>query len=273
MSSAAAAPAPSPPPASPPPPAPAGDDASIEAEEAGGRLPVVVRGKSTFRTSDIAEVLTCPLCKGYFRAARTITECMHTFCTGCLYKQFRAGLKGCPTCATPFQGAPENCTMSDAVINDLVGKLFPEKPGAEIDFYESRGIKRKAEYPLEEPAVEKEVKKKKVPYVNSEDELNFQLLPVPADQIPTTSDKTVSELELPRLSKPFLRTSGRLKILQIKKYLNKKLANVPSPKAISVFCQGDLLGDELNLTFLKRTRWLNTSKDLTLHYRLKVDED
>jgi hypothetical protein len=110
----------------------------------------------------------------------------------------------------------------------------------------------------------------------------------------------VSELELPRLSKPFLRTSGRLKILQIKKYvrpqplsfapqltppqptpprppsrryLNKKLANVPSPKAISVFCQGDLLGDELNLTFLKRTRWLNTSKDLTLHYRLKVDED
>ena len=124
----------------------------------------------------------------------------------------------------------------------------------EIKFYEERGIKRKPEYPLIAPEPAPKSAKKKVPYVNKEDELNFQLLPVPVADIPATGDAKPEDLELPRLQKPFLRTSGRLKILQIKKYLNKKLDKVSSPNEISVFCQGDLLGDELNLTFLKRTR-------------------
>ena len=37
---------------------------------------------------------------------------------------------------------------------------------------------------------------------------------------------------------------------------------------IEVRCNGDHVGDELSLTFILKTRWLDPTKDLTLHYRL-----
>ena len=45
------------------------------------------------------------------------------------------------------------------------------------------------------------------------------------------------------------------------------------PKKIEVYCNGDLLGDELNLTFLKRTRWVGMTADLTLNYRRRAEEN
>ena len=53
------------------------------------------------------------------------------------------------------------------------------------------------------------------------------------------------------MSKPYLRTSGKLKILQIKKYLNKKINELRNTQGkmqdtdVQLYCQGTLLGDEL----------------------------
>jgi hypothetical protein len=48
------------------------------------------------------EFLGCTLCKGYFREAHTITECLHTFCKECLIDEFAKSNYGkskhCPTC-------------------------------------------------------------------------------------------------------------------------------------------------------------------------------
>jgi hypothetical protein len=59
----------------------------------------------------------------------------------------------------------------------------------------------------------------------------------------------------------------------VKKYIQKKLEVAVNSTDISVFCKGGLLGDELNLTFINRTRWLNDPKDLVLHFRLKAPNE
>lgn len=164
----------------------------------------------------------------------------------------------------------EGTILPDRIMQDLVKKIFPEvlkeEEKQEEEFYKERGIKRK---PTQEPA--KVVKpKKKVstpqPFENT-DELNFQLVPIEG------ADLLNPNLGLPKLSKPFLRTSGRLKILQVKKYIQKKLDISVESSSLSVFCKGGLLGDELNLTFIQRTRWLNNPKDLVLHFRLKAQNE
>jgi len=85
--------------------------------------------------------------------------------------------------------------------------------------------------------------------------MNFKLIP----------DKTV-EKEMNSLQNELIRTSGQLKVGQIKKYLIKKLELSESSPNLDVLCNGDPLGDELSLTFIQRTRWLHPSKDLCLHY-------
>eukprot|EP00520_Triparma_pacifica_P007941 CAMPEP_0118652598 /NCGR_PEP_ID=MMETSP0785-20121206/11400_1 /TAXON_ID=91992 /ORGANISM="Bolidomonas pacifica, Strain CCMP 1866" /LENGTH=249 /DNA_ID=CAMNT_0006545119 /DNA_START=276 /DNA_END=1022 /DNA_ORIENTATION=- len=229
--------------------------------------PVIEKGIATFCTSTLNPHLTCTLCNGLFRNATTITECLHTFCRACLFKHFRASKPNCPICGIHLNLTLETTILPDRIMQDLVKKIFPEvlkeEEKQEEEFYKERGIKRK---PTQEPP--KVVKpKKKVstpqPFENT-DELNFQLVPIEGTDLPNPS------LGLPKLSKPFLRTSGRLKILQVKKYIQKKLDISVESSSLSIFCKGGILGDELNLTFIQRTRWLNNPNDLVLHFRLKA---
>mmetsp|Transcript_6641 Transcript_6641/g.11828 ORF Transcript_6641/g.11828 Transcript_6641/m.11828 type:complete len:132 (-) Transcript_6641:132-527(-) len=74
---------------------------------------------------------------------------------------------------------------------------------------------------------------------------------------------------LPPLHNSLLRTSGRLKIVSIKKYLVQRLGIKESKNSIELLCNGDPMGDELSLTFILRTRWFSTNKVLTLKYRLE----
>ena len=69
---------------------------------------------------------------------------------------------------------------------------------------------------------------------------------------------------LESLPKPYLRTSGQLRTIYLKKYLIKKL-NLP------VKCNGEIIGKEHSLLYIKRTRW-HEKEHLTLHYRLNESE-
>jgi hypothetical protein len=103
---------------------------------------------------------------------------------------------------------------------------------------------------------------------------------------------------LPALKNPILRTSGKLKISSLKKYLVQQLDikssgdggvetdmavnnsnnNSSNDKnmiqSIEILCNGYPMGNELNLTFIYRTMWLVTMPDevLTLTYRLGSED-
>jgi hypothetical protein len=72
---------------------------------------------------------------------------------------------------------------------------------------------------------------------------------------------------LPPLQNSVIRTSGRLKINQLKKFLMSQLKLDPS-QLLELQCNGDTIGDELSLTFVQRTRWLKPDEDMILSYRL-----
>jgi hypothetical protein len=102
---------------------------------------------------------------------------------------------------------------------------------------------------------------------------------------------------LPALKNPILRTSGKLKISSLKKYLVQQLdmkrisgdGGVEKDMAVNdnsnsndknmiqsieILCNGYPMGNELNLTFIYRTMWLVTMPEevLTLTYRLGSED-
>ena len=97
--------------------------------------------------------LVCTLCKGYYRDAHTVQECLHTFCKKCIYLHARnSGNHKCPSCGDVSLGNNMQNVRADHTLQSLVGKLFPmygpgEDSKAEVLFYEAKGIKRKAVVP------------------------------------------------------------------------------------------------------------------------------
>jgi hypothetical protein len=81
------------------------------------------------------------------------------------------------------------------------------------------------------------------------------------------SSKESPNEELPALLKPLIRTSGKLKISQLKKYLGSQLnLDHDTQSKLVIRCNGDVVGDELSLTFILRTRWLTADEGMVLHY-------
>jgi hypothetical protein len=80
-----------------------------------------------------------------------------------------------------------------------------------------------------------------------------------------------SAADLQSLPKPYLKTSGQIKVSQLKKYISKKLRLDDGVK-VELLCRGDPLGGELSLHFVMRTRWVvpnddELGTDFVLHYR------
>jgi len=106
------------------------------------------------------------------------------------------------------------------------------------------------------------------------DELDLELQPLQQDRKSgkkksrkTSQDKQIT---LQPLKNSSIRTSGKLKISQLKKYLVNQLTLDPS-HVLELRCNGDTVGDELSLTFIQRTRWLKPDEDMVLGYRLSQD--
>ncbi|XP_046851438.1 polycomb group RING finger protein 5-B-like isoform X3 [Xenia sp. Carnegie-2017] len=69
------------------------------------------------------------------------------------------------------------------------------------------------------------------------------------------------------LAKKFIKTSIRLTIGHLKKYLRLKL-NLPNKKEVDILCNGEIMGKDHTLEFIYMTRWrLKSEHLLTLHYR------
>ena len=231
--------------------------------------------------------LSCSLCHGYFREPFTIAECLHTFCKRCLFLSFARGGKECPTCHVNLAPDPYRECLADRTMESIVDKLFPELSGAddevEREFYAKRGIKLKRQFREavssddeqdggKEHATSKRQRKNEAassaaaPTQPKHAEMDFRLLP----------DDTVDAAHsLPRLDLSSIRASDHLKMAQIKKYLMMRLhladrRGLPA-SAIEICCAGGIVGDELSLTFIERTRWMQAGNEMVLTYRKRQE--
>jgi hypothetical protein len=188
--------------------------------------------------SDLNSILMCRICKGYFHNATTITECLHTFCKGCLVVHFYRSLN-CPTCnilvhpSDPFVNI-----KSDAILQDLVYKIFPQRlqhdKKDEADFYVSRG--------LNPPNLISE----KVLSSQSQDTKKVKMISLRLDYAGTTPS-------LPRhqpLEKNFIRVPNNVTIGMIVKFLHIKM-QLPVGSQAALFINCFMLNESLTVSRLE----------------------
>ena len=247
--------------------------------------PMLSGGTIDLPLGPVSARLSCALCHGYFREPFTIAECLHTFCKRCLFLSFARGGKECPTCHVNLAPDPYRECLADRTMESIVDKLFPELRGAddeaEREFYAERGIKLKRQFRevassddgVDDGGKEhaskrqrKEEAERSAPTQPQHAEMDFRLLP----------DDTVDAAHsLPRLDRSSIRASDHLKVSQIKKYLMMRLhladrRGLPA-SAIEICCAGGTVGDELSLTFIERTRWMQAGKEMVLSYRKRQE--
>jgi polycomb group RING finger protein 3 len=218
--------------------------------------------------------LTCKLCDGYFRDPITITECLHTFCKSCLYYSFSIGFSKCPTCGVQLGPDPFKSTLHDRTKEQLLDRvLFPElrakDEALEREFYTKKGIPLKSEFRAEE---QKKQRRREATAaaaaaafaeeVNNADDggEDMELILTPANS------------SMPEIQYDLLHTSGKLKILHLKRFLLARLEQQQDPAVVEMTCKGSIVGNELSLTFIQRTMWLVKDVPVELQYRIAADD-
>jgi polycomb group RING finger protein 3 len=221
--------------------------------------PRVINSTVNFALGPVNPHLTCRLCDGYFRDPITITECLHTFCKSCLYYAFSSGFCKCPTCDVQLGPDPTKSTLHDRTKEELVDRvLFPDvkenDEALERDFYAQKGISLKPSYRHEHDKKRTYSDQPLEPEtVNAQDELDVLLLP--------------ATRQTPRIPYDLLTTSGRMKVLQLKRFLLARLESTKDPNTIELTVKGSVVGNELSLTFLQRTMWLDHTQPIEIRYR------
>mmetsp|Transcript_36509 Transcript_36509/g.79485 ORF Transcript_36509/g.79485 Transcript_36509/m.79485 type:complete len:355 (+) Transcript_36509:58-1122(+) len=240
--------------------------------------PLISGGVIDLPLGPVSQRLTCAICNGYYREPYTIAECLHTFCKRCLFFAFNNGDRHCPTCDTNLNPDPYRECLADRTLESIVDKLFPMLKEADAEaekkFYERRGIKMKKEFADVEQrdgggggggmTTRSSPKTSRAAAASSpsslyHDEMDFCLVP----------DSSVDAAHrMPPLEMSSLRASGHLKVATMKKFLIMKLKlQQITPSSIEICCNGGQVGDELSLTFIQRTRWIQTGEEVTLTYR------
>eukprot|EP00004_Rigifila_ramosa_P021430 TRINITY_DN569_c0_g1_i2.p2 TRINITY_DN569_c0_g1~~TRINITY_DN569_c0_g1_i2.p2 ORF type:complete len:157 (-),score=30.86 TRINITY_DN569_c0_g1_i2:301-771(-) len=77
----------------------------------------------SFPLSLVDKFLTCPMCQGYFYEARTIAECLHTFCKDCIIKHI-SDVGDCPICHRRINTTKE--LRDDHLVQSLLSKIHPD---------------------------------------------------------------------------------------------------------------------------------------------------
>lgn len=224
--------------------------------------PRVINSTVNFALGPVNPHLTCRLCDGYFRDPITITECLHTFCKSCLYYAFSSGFSKCPTCEVQLGPDPMKSTLHDRTKEELVDRvLFPDIKEAdealEREFYAQKGISMKPLHRTDEDkkhSHRQDVPVETVNVDNAQDELDVLLLP--------------ATRQTRRIPYDLLTTSGRMKVFQLKRFVLARLEESnQDPNAIEMTVKGSLVGNELSLTFLQRTMWLDHTQPIEIRYR------
>jgi len=220
--------------------------------------------------------LVCKLCKGYYKEPTTIKECLHTFCKSCIYKSFQ-NEKKCPTCGVALGGKFSDSLRQDRIMQALINSIFPEmemeEAMAEETFYKARGItplkvyeppkiKRRGGY--SDPFEYKRHRTKKEPEPCKPIEISEKTI-----SFILRLDSSQMDIDgIQNLPKPNLRTSSKVSITHLKKFLVQKLL-LSSLSEVDILCRGDVMSSEYTLEYISKIKHIDISKDLELSYILK----
>ena len=253
--------------AAPPPPEEEYDDTYV--------APVRDPNNITFQTRILNPHLVCTLCMGYFNDACTIIECLHTFCRACIMRHFKEGQQACPTCDSNLGTNPRDLVRTDRTLQSIVDKVFPQFAAQTTA---SAATKRPASpagpgsgagggggRPPKASRPSPAAQQSSAPAEEPAEEISFSLQEV--DVKPSSAGV--------RLEKPYLRTSARLTVAHLKKYLAKKMGpdSGVGPTSIQIMCRDEPLPLEISLDQITRTRWRDSSEDLVLTYRILDADD
>ncbi|ELR20613.1 zinc finger, domain containing protein [Acanthamoeba castellanii str. Neff] len=230
-----------------------------DVEESEHRPPILDGRNIIFKTRLLSGFLVCQLCMGVLRDAHTIRECLHTFCKSCLYKYFQT-TADCPLCGVDLRPNPFERIRFDRTVQTIVNKIFSdliEKDIAkEAHFYRSRGMIQEAE--RVEGILLKTQESKAPRTAEVARPANKRLKrdpskPIYKDEVAFELTLDEGEPGLQQLEKPVIRTSARVTVRHLKKFVGMKLA-IPNLHDLEITYRGEVLGTEHSLEYILKTR-------------------
>jgi hypothetical protein len=101
------------------------------------------------KITELNDYLKCPICKGYFVDASTITECLHSFCKSCIVRYIKKN-DACPLCDLEIMyekigNFVKRDTNLQCIVYKLIPGLFKNEMKRRRSFFATnpRGIKHK----------------------------------------------------------------------------------------------------------------------------------
>lgn len=222
--------------------------------------------------------ITCPICKGYFIEATTVTECLHTFCKSCLLKHFENENNCCPKCSGLIhQSHPSHYVSFDRTMQELVYKLVPGLQTAEEECRNAfaQSVKSEAGAGGDDDA--------KAQDADAADEKNAEGEDCGGDvmKIHHRGDEHVvielcadSSSKLEPVEMPFVRLSEMATINTLKRYIALAVfGDISRYNELDIFCNNELMGRDYSMKFIEKTRWRNKPKGqpIQLQFRRHID--
>jgi hypothetical protein len=222
-------------------------------------------GVRKFKAADLQDMIRCGICRGYIWDAFTITECLHTFCKGCIFK-YTHDHSACASCGQALVGKPTKCILPDPTINDIVRSLIPDLKEKELAvrraWYEARGLS------LSEGSATS------APTAQRSDAAGTPRQGRQRRRLVCFKIEPIDGCGLPALTLPHLRTPVRMEMSVLKKYIAIKLKADKDvelkPAELEVLCGGVPCGSAHSLEFILRTAWKRETGPLVLHFRRAI---
>ncbi|XP_062927529.1 polycomb group RING finger protein 6 isoform X1 [Mobula hypostoma] len=224
--------------------------------------------------ADVNPYILCPICRGYFIDATTITECLHTFCKSCIVKHFDNSNR-CPKCnIIVHQTQPLYNIRLDRKLQDIVYKLVPNLESSEKrrlhEFYRERGLE------VPKPVVQVPGKSKVRRIRSLSKKLSLCEAP-PGDPLPHLDICLVLEFigadlgigDYKPLQKKYVRVSEEATVRHVEKFIRMKLELDPIYR-VDIICGNKILEHHQTLRHIRRSVTESGIRDglLILHYGL-----
>ncbi|KAF8821681.1 zinc finger, C3HC4 type (RING finger) domain-containing protein [Cardiosporidium cionae] len=249
-----------------------------------------------FKLRVLADLLKCPICKGYFREAHTIRECLHTFCKVCIYQHCASGQTECPTCNEQLPTNLEGIEF-DRIIQNMVDKLFPHFSVLEQiekqNLYGFCGLDYQAT-PAEERTLAKvlaesaEVTSVAALTTTSRGETEVENDDTTASwlnmreffknvvnrdfKLSTQQNMALAlfpdNKQVRALQRPYIRTAAQIPVQHLMQYIAGKL-KLPNSSRLELFLEKQIIHKSHTLEFVCKSRRLDPLKCILITYRLK----
>ena len=204
--------------------------------------------------ADMLQYLTCWLCKGVYRDAHTINECMCTYCKGCIYKYFLENptRNKCPQCNVELGGKPLDTIVKDITLQNIADWLIPDfkqrDDKLKSDLLQKMNDKRMAKGKMPQSVIDKQKKDaaKQAEKNGPTSDINFEFKLLHF----TDEDPHLIMAELPKK----LKYANKNKtILTIKKHIHNYTGE-PIDN-IEILCKNFPVADSHSLEYVKKTKW------------------